>query len=189
MSFLETPEDYYDYFHQQHISADPPETRWVIGEQAAQLWLDYHKQDGAGIDTLIAFMHKLTPYRYAGSGFYDLWTRVIRYSHVLPVVAQTALWFEIFDPVNHGDRPIASTEQARAIIKRWRDLANRLPGLPIEAADVREMVEMVHPYFVLSHSNEWVMFTYALRVWFEKVAPETPFIDLLIERHNQAVSG
>ncbi len=49
------------------------------------------EQPNTGLDTLITFVRILMPYRYAGSGFYDLWTRVIRYSHDLPVPSQIAL--------------------------------------------------------------------------------------------------
>ena len=68
----ETPQDYYAYFHRQRLSAQPPSEKWAIGEQAAQLWIDYHDQPNAGLDTLITFVRILMPYRYAGSGFYDL---------------------------------------------------------------------------------------------------------------------
>lgn len=185
----ETPQDYYEYFHSQHLLADPPGLAWAAAEHAAQLWLDYHQQPVAPLDTLIAFFRTLTPYRSAGNGFYDLWMCVIDHTHTFPVETQIALWLEIVAPLNQGDRPIGFTEQARAVIERWRELANRLPGQPIEVADVCEVVAMVHPYLGASHSFEWAMLAATLQVWFEQVAPELSFFDLIVERHHQTVAG
>lgn len=178
MPLPETPQDYYAYFHRQRLSAQPPSEKWAIGEQAAQLWIDYHDQPNAGLDTLITFVRILMPYRYAGSGFYDLWTRVIRYSHDLPVPSQTALWHEIFNPTHYGDRHIKYTDQAHAVIHQWQNLAESLSYGRIETAQVQQLAEMIAPYFVRSQAYEWTALTYALQTWLEKIWPETPFLDL-----------
>jgi hypothetical protein len=129
------------------------------------------------------------PYRFAGSGFYDLWTRVIRYSHDLPVPSQTALWHEIFNPTHHGDRHIKYIDQAHTGIHQWQNLAESLSYGRIETAQVQQFAEMIAPYFGRSQGYEWTALTYALQTWLEKLSPETPFLDVVIERRNQTVSS
>ena len=78
----ETPQEYYEYFHQQSLYAEPPSPKWSVGFTATQLWVQYHEPDKANIDTLISLIRILMPYRYAGSGFYGLWTTIIHYLRI-----------------------------------------------------------------------------------------------------------
>jgi hypothetical protein len=40
----ETPREHFEYFHELALYADPPSSKWAIGEEAARLWMAYHEQ-------------------------------------------------------------------------------------------------------------------------------------------------
>jgi hypothetical protein len=184
----ETPQEYYEYFHQQSLYAEPSTPKWSVGLTAARLWLQYHESDNANTDTLISLVRVLMPYRYAGSGFYGLWTTIIHYLRHLPVSLQAPIWLEVFNENHHGERLVSYADQAGAVIQKWLELADTTTIAPVDLSKMNELVEKVYPYFATSGAHEWMALTYAIDAWFDKRGFEPSFIDLVIERHNQAVS-
>ena len=184
----ETPQEYYEYFHEQSLYAVPPTPKWSVGFAAAQLWLQYHEPDTATIDTLVSLIRVLMPYRYAGSGFTGLWTTIIYDLRHLPVPLQAPIWLEVFNDANHGERPVNYGDQARAVIQKWLEQAENRMIASVNLAKLNELVEKVYPYFVASRAHEWMALAYAVNAWFDTLGFEGLFIDLVIERHNQVVS-
>ena len=184
----ETPQEYYEYFRQQSLYAEPPTPKWSVGFTAAQLWIQYQDSDKADIDTLISLIRVLMPYRYAGSGFYGLWTTIIHYLRHLPVSLQAPVWLEVFNGDYHGERPVNYGDQAKTVIQKWLKLADNTVIAPLDLPKMDELVEKVYPYFIASGGQEWIALAYAVNAWFDELGFEASFIDLVIERHNQAVS-
>jgi hypothetical protein len=185
MPSIETPQDYYKYFHSLALHADPPAPKWAIGLRAAQLWVAYYEHAQANTDTLIELVQVLMPYRFTGSGFHALWLTVINSLRALPVIQQGPIWRAIFDPTNHGERLLPHPERAEAVIDHWMDVAQQSAGTAVDLHSMYALVQIFGPDLASAH--EWISLGYAINTWFEDPLSEPSFMELVFEQHNASI--
>ena len=176
----ETPQDYCDYFQDMALNAKPPNPKWGIGFQAAQMWRDYlEKDDGTSGDSqlLIPVVKTLMPVRHSSSLLLDLWQQILRHVAKSPVSEQKVVWLEVFNVANQGENNIKHNEEAREILEEWAKLDNIVSTIQINEDSVTDMVNKIYMY---SFSGwEWFAFTVSISEWFKKHVNEPSLYDLV----------
>ena len=176
----ETPQDYCDYFQGMALHAKPPNPKWSIGFEAAQIWRDYlEKDDGTSeySQLLIPLVKTLMPVSSSGSILLDLWQQILRHVAKLPVSKQKGVWLEVFNVANQGENNIKHTAEAREILEEWVKLDNIADTIKINE---NTMIDMVNKMYMYALSGwEWLAFTLSMSEWFKKYVDEPSLYDLV----------
>jgi hypothetical protein len=177
----ETPQDFFKYFQDQALHAEPPSPKWAVGLEAAQLWVAYSEKKEANPEPLINFIILFMPYRFMGSGFHALWLNFLSTIRTLPVLQQIPIWQAVFATINHGEKPLPHPERAEAVIQHWQKLIQQQNPV-IELEDMDALAKVFGPDFV--PCQEWFTLIEAIDNWFKPFLSEPSFIDLVLKIDN-----
>jgi hypothetical protein len=192
MSFPETPQDYFEYFHLHTVSlplhAKLPDPKWQIGLEAAQRWREYRDQQGdtaANAEALISLIKFFMPHRREGSGFAGLWANILGDINQLPIKSQIQAWFEIFDVSNQGERTIEFSERSRQILQQWLELVDAVNvSTRLNPMILEEMAEKI--YLCYCSGVEGMALTNALNNWFKVYIDKPSLLECV---HTKGQSG
>jgi hypothetical protein len=184
---FETPQDYYDYFHNMMLNAKPPNPEWKAGFEAARRWREYHERQDTTIadpEVLISLIKFFMPHRSSGSAFGGLWANVLSDVSQLPVRPQISAWREVFDVSNQGEKAIGFSEQASRILKRWLDLVDSTHAGEINQVELDNMADATYKYY--PSNVEWTALTRTLDHWFRMHLDKPTLLELI---HAKEKSG
>ena len=169
----EEPQDYLEYFKDIAARGYATSPAWSYALEAAELWVACNKSGINRAETLRDMLVRLTPYRWAGTIFNDLWEKAVQSISDLPVREQIALWRTVFDPANHGKNSVPQSSKAQAILVQWETLAD----LPAQAQDL--LIASFGRDCPLS--REWLALAAGVDLWLINNGSKASLLNALLE--------